>query len=844
MGEDRSRFTVHLLGNAHIDLVYRWRLNEVVERVGPDTFKGVLDLMESDAEFTFVQSQMALYQATQQRHPDLFRRIEAAVAAGRWSVVGGWAEYDHMLTGDECIIRHYLLGRQFAQAQGWSGDMTVDWCPDSFSGHAHTLPTIMAGCGIRYLLMIRATPADKPAFVWEGPDGSTVLTCKAPLGYGIALSPAVTEMLPAWEETTGLTDVLVLYGMGDHGGGPRQGDLDALADMQAGEGSPRFVHTTALDFFQTLEQRMEEESERSGRSYHFCGELLDFSRGPFTSEARAKRQLRELEHRLLTAERLGVLSSLLQRKPVYPRVDYDAAWESVLRHTFHDDIPGTSRRPVYLDNAREYAELGRDLDELIATSMGELGARIDTRGDEVPVVVYNPTPWTRTAPAEVEFRLKRTPRRPVMVDEEGEVAAVQVLDQRVDGPWTRVKAVFVARSVPSLGFRLYRLQDGGGEEAATGLRAGVDALENQYLQVRLDPDTGDVASIEDKLRRGDVLQGRGNALQLLEEDPQYASAWVYWPTGEVERDWPRSELSLVERGPVRVTVSAKRWLRDSYVERLVTLYDGMPGVFFRTTCHWYERDAALKVAFPLALEAGVATYGVPFGCIAREAADEEVPAHRWVDVTGSKAGATLASRAVYGHDYHDGCLRLTLLRGIGDLDPNADEGEHVIEYALFPHGPDWTPAEGTRRGLEVNLPLVTRQEMKRSGVLSPWGAPGLKVALPESLALAQVEPANVVLTALKLEQGQWTKGALILRLYETDGKATTARISFPLDVALVQETDHLEEPKPEGRVRWSGSEAQVEFRPHEIRTVRIELAAYGLALDTERSGSARGLENG
>ncbi len=844
MGTDLSRFTVHLLGNAHIDLVYRWRLNEVVERVGPDTFRGVLKLMRDDLDVTFVQSQMALYQAMQKRHPSLFRRIEEAVETDRWSVVGGWAEYDHMLTGDECIIRHYLLGRQYLEAQGWLGDISVDWCPDSFSGHPHTLPTIMAGCGIRYLLMIRATPKDKPAFIWEGPDGSKVLTCKAPLGYGIALSPQVLEMLPLWEEATGLTDVLVLYGMGDHGGGPRQGDLDALKAMRAKRGAPKFVHASPDGFFDTLKRRMAAVTRRTGRDYHFAGELLDAQRGPFTSQARAKRQLRALEHRLLTAERLGVLSSLLQRKPVYPRVDYDAAWQSVLLHTFHDDIPGTSRRPVYLDNAREYAELGRDLDDLIVTSMGELGARLDTRGDGVPVVVYNPTAWARTGPGTAELRLKQPPRRPVLVDEEGRATPVQVVRQEADGPWTKAQVAFVVRDLPSLGYRLYRLHAGGDQEAATGLRAGADALENQYLRVRFDATSGDIVGIEDKLTGRQVLSGPANALHLLAEDPQFASAWIYWPTGEVQTDWPAAEVSVLERGPVRVTISARTWLRDSYVDRQVTLYDGVPGVFFRTFCHWYERDAALKVAFALATDAGAATYDVQFGSIQRDASEEEVPAHRWADVTDGRGGVTLTSRSVYGHDYRDGCLRLTLLRGIGDLDPNSDEGEHEIEYALFPHGPDWTPAAGTRRGLETNLPLVTRQEMKRAGVLSPWGAPGLKAALPESLALADVQPANVVLTALKLEQGQWTKGALILRFYETDGLATTARIAFPLDVALVEETDHLEQPKREGRVEWSGGEVRLEFRPHEIRTIRVELAAFGLGLDTERAGSASGMENG
>ena len=43
---DADELTLHMVGNAHVDLAYRWRWNETVDRVGPDTFEGVLRMME------------------------------------------------------------------------------------------------------------------------------------------------------------------------------------------------------------------------------------------------------------------------------------------------------------------------------------------------------------------------------------------------------------------------------------------------------------------------------------------------------------------------------------------------------------------------------------------------------------------------------------------------------------------------------------------------------------------------------------------------------------------------------------------------------------------------------
>lgn len=844
MGQDLSRFTVHLIGNAHIDLVYRWRLNEVVERVGPDTFKGVLDLMEVDPDLTFEQSQMALYKAMKEHDPDLYRRIKQAIADGRWAAVGGWAEWDHMLTGDESIIRHLLLGLQFMQAEELADELVVEWCADSFSGHPHTLPTILAGCGIKYLLMIRATPKGMPAFWWEGPDGSRVLTAKAPMGYGIALSPDVLEMLPQWEEATGLTDVMVLYGMGDHGGGPRQGDLDALAEMRAQPGAPNFVHDLPEPFFRTLEQRMAEVSAREGRSYVFKGELLDVSRGAYTSESRNKRSIVELQHDLLAAERLASLSSLLQRKPVYPRVDFDQTWQSLLIHQFHDDVPGTSRHPVYLDNERDFERIRQEIEDMTVTAMGEIGARLDTRGEGQPVVVFNPTGWKRTGPAVATIRLAEEPDRLAVADETGNLVPAQIVSHYDEGPWHMVDVAFTAQDVPSVGFRLFRVLEDVPEEPESDVQVCDDTIENEFLRVTVDAETGNVTSVFDKRRGVEVLSGPSNALQLLAEDPTKASAWVIWPTGEMEELDRADEVSVVEEGPAVATLSAASYWRDSFFERQVTLCSGVPMVFFRLYCHWHEREVALKTAFRLNARDAVATYDVPFGASQRPADGLEVPAHRWADWSGPAGGAALLNRGSFGHDAQDGTMRITLLRGISDLDPLADEGEHEIVYALYPHDGDWRMGEMVRRGVEFNLPFLSRREMKRSGVISPWGAPGLKAALPPSLGLVEIEPANVVLTALKLEQGQWTKGALILRVYEAHGQETTARIRFPEPVALVEETDHLEQPRPEGRVEWQDKEITLSLRPHEIRTIRVELAAFGIGLDTEACGDARGIENG
>ena len=837
MAGETCPVTVHLMGNAHIDLVYRWRWSETVERLAPETFASVLELLAKEPGFTFVQSQLCLYEAMEQHHPELFGRMREAVAGGRWAVVGGWCEYDHMLTGEEAIVRHYLLAAQYMRRAGLGERILVDWCPDAFSGHAATLPSILAGCGIRYLLMIRGVPKGMPAFFWEGPDGSRILVCQAPLGYGIALSEKVLEAAAAWQEQTGLRDMLVLYGMGDHGGGPNEKDLEVLALLRAQAGAPRFVHSLPAQFFAALESQL-----ASGRVHR--GELPDSSRGAYTSCAANKRQICLLEHELLVAERLAALATLWQRKPVYPRVELDSAWAGLLRHTFHDDLPGTARRPVYQDNRRELRRLRRDVRALQETALAELGARLDTRGEGVPIVVFNPCPWPRTGPVEVALQLPKTPQQLSLVDGRGNATPVQVISRRNGSHWSLIKLAFVARDLPPLGYRLYRLFPTA-EAVASDLSARPLGLENSCLRLELDGTSGNIVSLLAKESGQEVLAGPANVLQLLPEDPTRASAWIYWPTGAIIETGACEKVRLVEHGPVRATLAVDSILGDSRLRRYVTLYSGLPQVYLRTVCDWRERDAALKVAFPLARAGRAALYGMPFGHVLRQADGAECAAHRFAWTGDGNGGVAILNRGIFGHDYEGSCLRLTLLRGIGDLDPTADVGRHEFHYALWPHGAGVGSAAVAREALAFNLPILARQELKRAGVLSPWGAPGLKAALPPELGLLRLEPESAVLTALKLRQGQWTRGPFILRLFEAQGQPCTATLTFPAGVAYAVPVDHLEEPLAgENDLSWEGEALYIPLRAHEIRSVEVELAAFGLGLETSFAGPAMGWENG
>src|SRR5438477_8062684 len=107
---------------------------------------------------------------------------------------------------------------------------------------------------------------------------------------------------------------------------------------------------------------------------------------------------------------------------------------------------------------------------MIDAGWENLAARIDTRGEGVPIVVFNPLGWARTDVAEVEVGFgERGVLDMNLTDPAGGPAEFQILqaDRDGDGGITRARILFVAHDVPALGYSTYRIHPQRAAAAAT-----------------------------------------------------------------------------------------------------------------------------------------------------------------------------------------------------------------------------------------------------------------------------------------------------------------------------------------------------------------------------------------
>ena len=346
-----KKLTFHLIVNAHLDPVWLWDWREGLNE-GITTVRTILKLMERNPDMTFIRGESAIYEHVQKTDPESFVRIKKLVNEGRWDVVGGsYIQPDTNMPATETLIRQFTVGRNYFKEQ--FGRMpTAAWAADSF-GHAAGLPEILMAAGMDSFAFTRPTAEvvkiSHPAFWWEGPSGARVLGYRPPAGWygceGNGVGQRMDELLKSLEYYPAQQNVGCFYGVGNHGGGPTQLQLEHIRSWAKAHPEVEVIHSGLHRLFAALR---EEEKERGKPFPTHRGELNFCLRGCYSSVAKFKFPYRRTEAQLFRGERTAAIIAAAQGDQ---GADLTDAWKSVLFNSFHDILPGVEhragfRRPV------------------------------------------------------------------------------------------------------------------------------------------------------------------------------------------------------------------------------------------------------------------------------------------------------------------------------------------------------------------------------------------------------------------------------------------------------------------------------------------------------------------
>ncbi len=390
---DDAGVTVSAVGHAHIDLAWLWPLRETV-RKSARTFATALALMERYPDYVFGASQPQQYDWVKRHHPGLYARIKERVAEGRWEPQGAmWVEADLNLTGGEALVRQILYGKRFFRDE-FGVEPACLWEPDVF-GCSGAVPQLLAKSGVEFFMTQKlswnwVTRHPHHTFWWEGIDGSKVLAHFPPEDtYNSSAAPrAVHKAATSFLEKSVSDRVLLLFGIGDGGGGPGEEHLEFLAREKNLAGLAPVVQEPSHAFFRHI-------AKDAARYPTWRGELyLERHQGTYTTQARSKRYNRKLELALRELEFASAMAAELAGH-VYPHARLEEIWKEVLLYQFHDILPGSSIARVYDESLARYAALAAEIAELTAAADATLLGAIGRGAAVRPVTVLNSLSWQR-----------------------------------------------------------------------------------------------------------------------------------------------------------------------------------------------------------------------------------------------------------------------------------------------------------------------------------------------------------------------------------------------------------------------------------------------------------------
>ena len=527
--------TLHMIGNAHLDPVWLWPWQEGYQEARA-TFWSAIHRMDEYDDFVFTCDQVVLLSWVEECDPVLFARIRERVAEGRWQMVGGWwVEPDCNMPSGESFVRQGLYGQRYLREK-FGVTATVGMNVDPF-GHNAMLPQILRGQGMDSYCFLRPGPHESnlqaTAFWWEAPDGSRVLAYRIPFEYCSPpgdVAGQTDKSLGALDRTLG--DMMIFYGVGNHGGGPTRANIESIHRYDRMGSFGRMTMSSPRRYFDELLA-----DERTAELPVWRDDLQMHAAGCYSAHSGIKLWQRRAQAAILSAERWAVIGAS-RFGLAYPRNDLGRAWKQILFNQFHDILPGSAIEPSY-DDARDQLGEAVAIAKRITTRLHNTIARqvdIPLEDNTQPVLVFNPHPWPVTAAIELQYGTQ--PAGVHVVDAAGTVTTSQKTQSvATTDDKGRAAAVFEA-AVPPLGYRLYRLRPGaapGGARATEPgpLRAGETVLENDLLRAEFDPITGWLVALLDKRSGVDVVAGaRGEHTQIC-QDPTDT-----WGHRVVSYRWP------------------------------------------------------------------------------------------------------------------------------------------------------------------------------------------------------------------------------------------------------------------------------------------------------------------
>ncbi|KAJ8383747.1 hypothetical protein AAFF_G00215890 [Aldrovandia affinis] len=597
-----AMLNVHLVPHTHddvgwlktVDQYYYGERNDIQHAGVQYILDSVVQQLQEDPARRFIYVETAFFfRWWRQQGVRTRQAVTQLVNEGRLEFVnGGWCMSDEATTHYSAVIDQMTLGLRFLNDTfGACGRPRVAWHIDPF-GHAREHASMFAQMGYDGFFFGRLDYQDKKKrmvekdmeMLWRASE--SLAPPDDPNLEDYNLDTMVKKFLKTANDQAALyrTNHIIMTMGSDfqyENANLWYKNMDKLiryVNAQQSQGSKvNVLYSTPSCYLQELHRANLTWSVKTDDFFPYADNAHDFWTGYFTSRPALKRYERISNSLLQVCNQLEVLGGLISRRGPHGDGDSETLRRAMAVAQHHDAVSGTEKQHVANDYAKRLAIGSAHCQVLVSNALSKLSGSDAPRvycenlnisvcpltesGHKFSVTVYNPL--SRSVSWAVRLPVNGTQYN--VTDPSGREVDCQVLpvsqstqDVRRDRGYARNQLVFQAEA-PPLGFRTYSVSLLPSRPPQPPPRPGTPLyLQNKFLKVTFDPDTGLLSSLSNLETKQTVQLKQNfywyNASVGNKESSQPSGAYIFRPNSST---------------PVVISLTAKtQTLQNSVVQEV------------------------------------------------------------------------------------------------------------------------------------------------------------------------------------------------------------------------------------------------------------------------------------
>ncbi|MBR3836209.1 MAG: alpha-mannosidase [Clostridia bacterium] len=770
---------VHLICNAHLDPIWQWEWEEGAASA-LSTFKAAADLAD-EFDYIFCHNEVTLYKYIEEYAPSLFERIKELIKQGKWHIMGGWyLQPDVNMPNGESIVRQIQHGKRYFLEKFGTFPKTAIGL-DAF-GHSVGLVQIIRKCGQDGYIYCREGSDELPfgQFIWEGLDGSEIKAVHA-RGYNTGLGKATEKINRIMSDEDETDDfMMILWGVGNHGGGPSRKDLRDIKALMDSSETP-IMHSTPDDFFAKINP-----TDRHGKSLRIS------MPGCYTTMSSVKARHALFEPMLVITEKMCSVAAargLIE----YPEKELDDAVEDLLNSQFHDVLPGTSIKAGEENGVRLLEHGMLTLNRLRARAYFALSsAQKKAAEGEYPILVFNPHPYEWDTEFECELTLADQNWSDEIVsnfrvyDEDGNEVPAQFIkeESNLNLDW-RKRFVIRSKLKPLSVSRFSLYADFKPVEPKTELPANADIVfDADGKHVEIDGKTGLLRSY--KINGIEYIKGNAfcpimyednadpwgmddSQLEAMGTNPEPFTLMEY-PDGVFEGMKP---VQVIEDGEIYLGVECFFKKDNTRIRVEYDIYKTNPYIDVKVDVFMGDINKLIKLSLPVNIN-GEYIGQTCFGTEPLYMDGRECVSQRFVAVREDGKCLALINNTAYGSSFRDNEISMSLIR-------TATYCAHPIcDRELIPTDRFVKKIDMAERNFQFRLTAANEDELERLATefcQKPYACNVFPIERDGTMSdfKLDISDKNIVLVTMKKRFG---KDSFILRMLNNSPESKTTTLTL------------------------------------------------------------------